>query len=165
MNFNLIAIIIIAVIVFLSAVIPHFITIVIGLVVVLHIIINGLPKRDTTLLDEFFAGEDRIAKKKQDLELSLFKHSKSLYLKSKEWKEKRKKVLQRDNYRCKKCGSKTNLHIHHISYKNIGKEPLDDLVTLCDNCHKKLHDSIGYPKSYDDYMNKDYYIWYDAYDL
>lgn len=32
-----------------------------------------------------------------------------------------------------------NVHIHHRSYSNIGKEMNNDLVALCGSCHAKVH--------------------------
>lgn len=61
------------------------------------------------------------------------------YINSPKWKAKRQMVLERDNFRCRKCGTGKNLDVHHITYENIGNEPLDDLVTLCRNCHEEVH--------------------------
>lgn len=61
------------------------------------------------------------------------------YLQSESWQIKRRQVLRRDK-RCRICGSNNvQLHIHHLSYKNLGNEPLEDLVTLCYACHSDIH--------------------------
>lgn len=61
------------------------------------------------------------------------------YLKSIEWEEKRKLVLERENNKCQKCGTTTNLQIHHWTYIRLFKEELDDLFCLCEPCHNLLH--------------------------
>lgn len=87
---------------------------------------------------------------------ALFMLHKEAYLKSPAWHQKRQQTLQRDNYACIECGCHTNLNVHHIRYTNIFNEPLADLLTLCSDCHKTLHDRVGYPQSYNDYMTKEY---------
>jgi HNH endonuclease len=45
-------------------------------------------------------------------------------------------------YHCEKCGSRgahTEVQVHHRHYRNLGNEPLDDLVVLCGFCHQALH--------------------------
>lgn len=64
------------------------------------------------------------------------------YIKSDEWKYKRKEVLERDGFKCRLCGamgSGYSLHVHHNSYDNLGNEPLEDLITLCKECHERHH--------------------------
>lgn len=62
------------------------------------------------------------------------------YLKSAEWKEKRDRRLEVDGCQCVICGSKNNLNVHHLTYKNIMQEDVEnDLITLCKNCHTMLH--------------------------
>lgn len=68
------------------------------------------------------------------------------YLLSDEWKAKREKALKRDNYKCQykrflfKCGSKTNLEVHHLTYKRVfGAERMSDLITLCKHHHQLVH--------------------------
>src|SRR5688572_8274333 len=62
------------------------------------------------------------------------------YLKSDDWKRKRYVVLKRDNWRCVYCGRRAT-QIHHKRYakKNIGKEPIDWLVSVCKFCHDSQH--------------------------
>lgn len=56
-------------------------------------------------------------------------------------------VLHRDRYTCQKCkkqnrGTKSGIkfHVHHIIFRsNGGTNTPHNLVTLCDGCHKKLH--------------------------
>ena len=62
------------------------------------------------------------------------------YLKSDAWKRKRYVVLKRDNWRCVYCGA-TATQVHHKKYarKNIGKEPIEWLVSVCKPCHDSQH--------------------------
>ncbi|MDY5907448.1 MAG: RNA-guided endonuclease IscB [Bullifex sp.] len=49
-------------------------------------------------------------------------------------------VRWRDEYRCRKCRSKTYLEVHHIvQRKDGGPDRPDNLVTLCHYCHTALH--------------------------
>lgn len=64
------------------------------------------------------------------------------YLKTVKWYNLCTLVYQRDNYRCQQCYkdlSKRNGNVHHISYSNIFKETVDDLVLLCPECHNMVH--------------------------
>ena len=62
------------------------------------------------------------------------------YLKSDAWKRKRYVVLKRDNWRCVYCGGRAT-QVHHKKYarKNIGKEPIEWLVSVCKPCHDSQH--------------------------
>lgn len=63
------------------------------------------------------------------------------------WKEKREKILKRDGYKCRWCGSIDRLQVHHKYYNKYpdGSRvrawdyPDDALMVLCDDCHKKYH--------------------------
>ena len=50
-------------------------------------------------------------------------------------------VLSRDNYTCQICGAKnTQLQVHHIRFRSkSGSNRMDNLVTLCKECHDKVH--------------------------
>lgn len=65
-----------------------------------------------------------------------------LELKDKRWLEKRLKVFKRDKFQCVLCHSKEKLNAHHTQYskdKKAWNYPIDTLVTLCEECHKKVH--------------------------
>jgi len=68
------------------------------------------------------------------------KYYRNVYLKSDEWRRKRYVVLKRDNYRCVYCGARAT-QVHHKKYarKNIGKEPIEWLVSVCNSCHESQH--------------------------
>lgn len=61
------------------------------------------------------------------------------YLKSNHWDIKRRGILKNNN-RCANCNETLNLEIHHLNYKNLGNEKLEDLIVLCKNCHKIVHE-------------------------
>jgi hypothetical protein len=59
------------------------------------------------------------------------------YLNSDGWYTKREMVLQRDGFTCQWCGYDSELQVHHLHYDNIFREELEDLVTLCSECHEE----------------------------
>lgn len=66
------------------------------------------------------------------------------------WEEVKRRVRLRDGHRCRMCGKNYNLEIHHCTYQIngisiVGKEleHLECLVTLCEDCHQKVHQKSG----------------------
>lgn len=71
--------------------------------------------------------------------------NKKNYMQSDKWDQIRKAVLQRDNYTCRKCNaSDITLDVHHLHYRSLGNESLEDLITVCRSCHNEIHDLHGY---------------------
>jgi len=69
----------------------------------------------------------------------------------KNWDKVRKKVYQRDDYRCQNCGlagsyhqeGHTELHAHHIVPRaKRGNDVMSNYTTLCKYCHENLHDHL-----------------------
>ena len=63
-----------------------------------------------------------------------------------EWKCFREEILKRDKYKCVKCGSTEKLNVHHKYYiKSLlpWEYHPSTLMTLCDDCHEKLHEEEG----------------------
>ncbi|TRO58086.1 DUF1998 domain-containing protein, partial [Candidatus Bathyarchaeota archaeon] len=66
------------------------------------------------------------------------------------WNQQRDRVRERDNFRCQICGSPESSRAHDVhhkipfrqftSYQQANK--LDNLVTLCPSCHKRLEASV-----------------------
>lgn len=63
----------------------------------------------------------------------------------------REYVLARDNHTCQCCKGKSKdkrLNVHHIESRKTGGNAPNNLVTLCETCHKALHEGkITLPKS------------------
>jgi 5-methylcytosine-specific restriction endonuclease McrA len=79
---------------------------------------------------------------------------------TKNWKQKRLIILKRDNFKCKKCNSTNNLHVHHLVYeKNLKawEAKNENLITLCNICHAKEHDK----KPISSFFNKKHKIKVD----
>ena len=57
------------------------------------------------------------------------------------YSSRREAVLHRDNYTCQCCGKKNcRLEVHHIVFRrNGGSDSLENLITLCEDCHKAIH--------------------------
>ena len=53
----------------------------------------------------------------------------------------REHALVRDKYTCQCCGKKNcRLEVHHIVYRSKGgSDTLENLITLCEDCHKAVH--------------------------
>lgn len=80
------------------------------------------------------------------------------YLESAEWREKRQKRLLMDGYRCRFCGTRLNLQVHHKTYaKGLGEEDVGlDLITLCKDCHFLLHSVTDQFKEASDKVKESY---------
>jgi hypothetical protein len=65
-----------------------------------------------------------------------------VYLKSVEWKIIRNKVVERDNGMCLYCKTKPAQEVHHKHYRTIYKEKIDDLESVCSDCHRAIHKSV-----------------------
>lgn len=72
------------------------------------------------------------------------------------WFAKRLEILERDDYCCQDCLRGKNrlshsieLHVHHKKYIDglmAWEYPNELLITLCDECHGKLHGKIDDPR-------------------
>ena len=57
------------------------------------------------------------------------------------------KVMQRDNYKCRLCGTPFNLNEHHIVYKSEDRKLINEptnLIVLCARCHSTVHSNKHY---------------------
>lgn len=64
-------------------------------------------------------------------------------LRSPLWQRKKNGILERDKYTCQCCGEVVDtLHVHHLTYekgKMAWEYPDENLITLCEKCHSKIH--------------------------
>lgn len=65
-------------------------------------------------------------------------HMVAVYTKAKIPSNIRDEVLERDNYTCRYCGSKTNLTLDHVYPESKGGEATpENLVVACRSCNSK----------------------------
>jgi 5-methylcytosine-specific restriction endonuclease McrA len=69
----------------------------------------------------------------------------------------RKKVFERDNFTCQKCKTQDKtariLEAHHINPLVMeGNDNLDNLITLCSDCH---HFAPNNKQGFEDYMKEE----------
>lgn len=63
------------------------------------------------------------------------------YLESDEWERKRKCILDRDKHTCtirREWCTRRATEVHHLTYANVGNERLEDLTSICHNCHEVI---------------------------
>ncbi len=49
-------------------------------------------------------------------------------------------VHVRDEWRCRNCGFRATLCAHHIVFRSsVGNDTMENLVTLCADCHNAIH--------------------------
>lgn len=82
------------------------------------------------------------------------KATRHVFYNSPEWKELRLEAIARDNDECQWCKAegkvtKTNLEVDHIKELEFYPEfamDIDNLRTLCKDCHNKRHRRFNYKK-------------------
>lgn len=63
----------------------------------------------------------------------------NIYIHSQKWRKFREIFLKINGESCSKCGlNKKRIELHHLTYKNLGRESFvngRDVIKLCHNCH------------------------------
>jgi len=61
-----------------------------------------------------------------------------------QWRRLRRRALQRDRYRCVRCGRRrpTRLEVHHVNGVTTD-DRLENLETLCETCHRAADRALG----------------------
>jgi 5-methylcytosine-specific restriction endonuclease McrA len=56
------------------------------------------------------------------------------------WYRLRQRIFKRDGYKCRVCGDGEGLTVHHITPRSEGgTDDPENLITLCDECHSRIH--------------------------
>jgi 5-methylcytosine-specific restriction endonuclease McrA len=65
-----------------------------------------------------------------------------LRLATADYEKLRRKILERDGWKCQYCGRRDQLQIHHIIRRSqLGADGEENLTVLCSGCHHWLHSS------------------------
>ena len=52
----------------------------------------------------------------------------------------RRKILERDGWRCQHCGSISGVEVHHTEHRSQGGSDCEEnLIALCSECHALAH--------------------------
>ncbi|MCL4250041.1 MAG: HNH endonuclease [Anaerolineae bacterium] len=98
------------------------------------------------LLDEIWFNEIVVICDNQE-QLMLKYLPYSQYLRTFHWRRIRSALILLNEERCSYCGCKPHgleggyrdMHVHHMSYSNRGRERYRDVILLCRSCHKEQH--------------------------
>lgn len=109
--------------------------------------INKYYKKIFPLIKKLYIIKTKIAKYLISFKSFKIIHKKKLIsykdqLKDKRWKKLANKIRKRDNYTCQLCGSHEHLQVHHKKYikgRLAWEYDEENLITLCSECHKKVH--------------------------
>lgn len=120
--------------------------------------LRNIEKERQQKIDKIY--EEHLTEQKRQQK---FKKTYVELLTEQEWYNFREKVIYDRGYVCEFCKKKHNLQIHHkLYYKKPDKEKIepwlynmDEVLLLCDNCHKSEHKNN---------KMKVYYISYSDYD-
>lgn len=65
------------------------------------------------------------------------------YLKSPQWRAKRKRLIALRCGRCEICRETDGLQLHHLTYARLFDEHDADLAVVCRGCHAAIHGQWG----------------------
>lgn len=79
---------------------------------------------------------------------SAFDQKYDAYLLSAHWRDLRAKVFSDAGNKCESCGTQSSLHGHHMIYRTPLTECTpEDIMCLCEGCHKMLHENLRIKRS------------------
>jgi phage terminase large subunit GpA-like protein len=62
------------------------------------------------------------------------------YISSTKWSDRKRSYYDSHAKICLACGSEQDIHLHHHTYKRLGKELNSDLIPLCEKHHRQVHE-------------------------
>lgn len=61
-----------------------------------------------------------------------------VYLRSAWWYYRRQRALAEAGGKCERCRARKAIHVHHLTYRRLFREPRTDLLAVCFGCHRLL---------------------------
>jgi len=99
---------------------------------------DAFPKRSPTALLYQLKANNKISDTEFDKFLKKI-YSDYKYWRKQGWSEIKKGILNRDNNSCQVCYSNENLEVHHVTRWVANQQHFpENLITLCNNCHRKI---------------------------
>jgi hypothetical protein len=91
---------------------------------------------DGSLEAKWWVEADRIRRERRRKRAEAY----GAYLQTDAWLAKRSQALARDKGICQGCLTRPATQVHHQTYEHIGDELLFELISVCDDCHARLHE-------------------------
>jgi hypothetical protein len=77
------------------------------------------------------------------------------YYASHAWNVRKQAVAARCNGKCERCQHGKFQILHHLTYQHFGREYMNELQSLCRDCHGYLHGKSDYdPVNYPDHWKQ-----------
>lgn len=70
-------------------------------------------------------------------------HRYSQNIASASWQARRGAAMAASGGMCQRCGRRPARHVHHLTYRTLGYEPLADLMPVCPACHDAVHLAVS----------------------
>ncbi len=80
-----------------------------------------------------------LMKRKRSMDYGEFTKRRLAALETPHWAMCKREVKKRCCEICEGCGKSVMSEVHHLTYRNLGKEFLFELVGLCSGCHNRYH--------------------------
>jgi uncharacterized protein YlaI len=61
------------------------------------------------------------------------------YLMTGHWRRAREHAIKLADGKCSICQSTYRLNVHHLHYRSLWRERANDVVVLCETCHRRIH--------------------------
>jgi len=92
----------------------------------------------------FLANSDMRLRKRWPRKLQMLNSARPkrprLHLDIEQYNQLRQEILRRDGWRCQRCGTRSNLEVHHQEFRShCGDDSEENLITLCASCHEQVH--------------------------
>ncbi len=97
--------------------------------------VNTLQQFEDFIVNARFKHLDQVKANKEKTGKVVYEN----YINSKKWYTFRKGYIERNGKNCQLCEIKLGKHLHHMTYKRLGKEKDTDLLFLCEDCHHNIH--------------------------
>ena len=63
------------------------------------------------------------------------------YLQTDRWQKFRRRVMERDGFKCVCCNNQSGLQVHHVRYPaDFRFDVIENCITLCRTHHENRHD-------------------------
>jgi hypothetical protein len=98
-----------------------------------------LFERGEREIDRAYEERRAVTKRREEEQSAAWWQRYNAYLLTDAWQTKRAQALARDGNVCQGCRQHLATQVHHRTYEHLGDELLFELISVCDQCHMRIH--------------------------